>query len=57
MILPMTEAVTIALVLLATWIVVRAPEPVRRRDYLLAGAALGLGYLARPTVAALALAI
>lgn len=57
MILPMTEAVTIALVLLAVWLVVRAPEPARRSDYLLAGLALGLGYLARPTVAALALAI
>jgi 4-amino-4-deoxy-L-arabinose transferase-like glycosyltransferase len=57
MILPMTEAVTIVLVLLATWLVVRAPEPARRREYLLAGLALGLGYLARPTVAALALAI
>lgn len=53
MIPPMTEALTIALLLLATWIVVRAPEPARRRDYLLAGLALGLGYLARPTVAAL----
>jgi hypothetical protein len=48
---------TIALLLLATWIVVRAAEPARRRDYLLAGAALGLGYLARPTVAALVLAL
>ena len=57
MILPMTEAVTIALLLLATWLVVRAPEPARRRDYLLAGLALGLGYLARPTVAALALVL
>jgi len=57
MILPMSEAVTIALLLLATWIVVRAPEPARRRDYLLAGCLLGLGYLARPTVAALAVAI
>jgi 4-amino-4-deoxy-L-arabinose transferase-like glycosyltransferase len=56
-ILPMTEALTISLLLLATWLVVRAPEPVRRRDYLLAGAILGLGYLARPTTAALALAI
>lgn len=57
MILPMTEAVTIALVLLAAWLVVRAPEPARRREYLLAGLALGLGYLARPTVAALAAAL
>lgn len=57
MILPMSEAVTIALVLMAVWLVVRAPEPARRSDYLLAGLALGLGYLARPTVAALALAI
>ena len=57
MIPPMTEALTIALLLLATWIVVRAPEPARRRDYLLAGLALGLGYLARPTVAALVLAM
>jgi 4-amino-4-deoxy-L-arabinose transferase-like glycosyltransferase len=57
MILPMSEAVTIMLVLAATWLVVRAPEPARRSDYLLAGASLGLGYLARPTVAALALAM
>ena len=57
MIPPMTEALTIALILLATWIVVRAPEPARRQDYLLAGLALGLGYLTRPTVAALALAL
>jgi 4-amino-4-deoxy-L-arabinose transferase-like glycosyltransferase len=57
MILPMSEAVTIVLVLLATWLVVRAPEPARRSDYLLAGGCLGLGYLARPTVAALALAM
>jgi 4-amino-4-deoxy-L-arabinose transferase-like glycosyltransferase len=57
MILPMSEAVTIALVLLAVWLVVRAPEPARSCDYLLAGCALGLGYLARPTVAALVLAI
>ena len=57
MVPPMTEALTIALLLLATWIVVRAPEPARRRDYLLAGLALGLGYLARPTVAALVLAM
>jgi hypothetical protein len=57
MILPMSEAVTIVLVLLATWLVVRAPEPVRRRDYLLAGLALGLGYLARPTVAAFVAAL
>jgi len=52
MILPMSEAVTIALLLLAVWLAVRAPEPARRRDYLLAGALLGLGYLARPTVVA-----
>ncbi|MFN8637176.1 MAG: glycosyltransferase family 39 protein [Chloroflexota bacterium] len=57
MILPMSEALTIVLVLLATWIVVRAPEPAARRDYLAAGLALGLGYLARPTVAALVLAL
>jgi len=57
LILPMTEAVTIALTLLATWMVVRAPEPVRRRDYTLAGLCLGLGYLARPTTAGLILAI
>jgi 4-amino-4-deoxy-L-arabinose transferase-like glycosyltransferase len=57
MILPMTEALTIALLLLATWLLVRAPEPVRRRDYLLAGIALGLGYLARPTFAAIVLAL
>jgi len=57
MIPPMTEALTIVLLLLATWIVVRAPEPVRRRDYLLAGVALGLGYLTRPTVAAIILAL
>jgi hypothetical protein len=57
MIPPMTEAPTIALLLLATWLAVRGPEPARRRDYLLAGLALGLGYLARPTVAALVLAL
>jgi 4-amino-4-deoxy-L-arabinose transferase-like glycosyltransferase len=57
MIPPMTEAVTIVLLLLASLIVVRASEPVRRCEYLLAGAALGLGYLARPTTAALVLAV
>lgn len=57
MIPPMTEALTIALLLLATWLVVRAPEPARSRDYLLAGLALGLGYLTRPTVAALVLVL
>ena len=55
--LPMTEALTIALLLAATWLVVRAPEPARRRDYLFAGLLLGLGYLARPTVAAFVVAL
>jgi 4-amino-4-deoxy-L-arabinose transferase-like glycosyltransferase len=57
MILPMSEAVTIVLVLVSTWLVVRAPEPARSRDYVLAGLALGLGYLARPTVAAFVAAL
>ncbi|MGE3909420.1 MAG: glycosyltransferase family 39 protein, partial [Chloroflexota bacterium] len=49
LILPMTEAVTIALLMTATWLVVRAAEPARRWPYLAAGLLLGLGYLARPT--------
>jgi hypothetical protein len=53
MILPMSEAVTIALLLAATLIVVRAAEPARLGDYLVAGLLLGLGYLARPTTAVL----
>jgi 4-amino-4-deoxy-L-arabinose transferase-like glycosyltransferase len=57
LILPMSEAVTIALLLLATWIVVRAPEPARAREYFVAGLLLGLGYLARPTTAALVAAM
>lgn len=57
LILPMSEAVTIALLLLATWIVVRAPEPARKWEYFGAGLILGLGYLARPTTAAFGVAI
>ena len=57
LILPMSEAVTIALLMLATWIVVRAPEPARRWEYFGAGLILGLGYLARPTMAAFVAAI
>ncbi|MGE3909419.1 MAG: hypothetical protein AB7K36_08715, partial [Chloroflexota bacterium] len=49
--------VTIALLMTATWLVVRAAEPARRWPYLAAGLLLGLGYLARPTSAALALAV
>ncbi|MCC7369806.1 MAG: glycosyltransferase family 39 protein [Chloroflexi bacterium] len=57
LVLPMSEAVTIALLLGATLLVVRASEPARRGPYLAAGLLLGLGYLARPTTAALVAAM
>ena len=53
MVPPMTEALAISLTLVATWLVVRYGGRGRIDAFLLAGAALGLGYLARPTTAVL----
>ena len=57
MVPPMTEALAISLSLLATWLVIRFLEPPRWRAFLAAGAALGLGYLARPTTVVLIAAL
>lgn len=54
---PMSEAVAIGLTLLAVWLCLRAVDTPRRSDFLLAGLALGLAYLARPTTVALAVAL
>jgi 4-amino-4-deoxy-L-arabinose transferase-like glycosyltransferase len=53
MIWPMTEALAISLSLLGTWLVMRVVERPSATSYGLAGLALGLAYLARPTVLAL----
>ena len=57
MVPPMTEALHSSLTLLATWLVLRFSCPPRPAAMLAAGVALGLGYLARPTTALLALAL
>lgn len=54
---PMTEALSIFWVLLAIWLVVRCQDSPRSVPCLLAGGALGLGYLTRPTGAALVVAL
>ncbi|MCC6179927.1 MAG: glycosyltransferase family 39 protein [Chloroflexi bacterium] len=54
---PMTEALSIALTLLAVWFVLRGTGAEQRRDYLGAGLALGLAYLTRPTALSLIPAI
>lgn len=54
---PMTEAAAIFCLLLATWLLVANLDRPRPAPFALAGAALGLGYLARPTMAALAAAL
>ena len=53
MIWPMTEALTVSLSLLATWLVIRYADSPRLVPLGLAGLTLGLGYLARPTTAIL----
>jgi uncharacterized membrane protein len=53
MVPPMTEALAIFLVLLATWLVIRRFDAPRTSEFALAGVALGLGYLTRPVTAAL----
>jgi hypothetical protein len=50
----MSEALAVPLVLLGTWLVVRDVERPRSGPFALAGAALGLAYLARPETAVLA---
>jgi 4-amino-4-deoxy-L-arabinose transferase-like glycosyltransferase len=50
---PMTEALATALVLLALWLIVRRFEAPTMAAFGLAGVALGLGYLTRPTVGGL----
>ncbi len=57
MVPPMTEAVALSLSLLAAWLVVRFADPPRWQAFAVAGMALGLGYLTRPTAAGLALAL
>jgi hypothetical protein len=57
MIWPMTEALTISLSLLATWLVIRAPGGPGPRTAALAGVVVGLAYLARPTSALLVLVL
>jgi 4-amino-4-deoxy-L-arabinose transferase-like glycosyltransferase len=47
--LPMTEALAAFWALLGLWLVVRCQDSPRAGPYLLAGAALGLGYVTRPT--------
>ncbi len=54
---PMTEALSASLTLLAVWLVTRFGSPPRAAAFVSAGAALGLAYLMRPTVAALAVAL
>jgi hypothetical protein len=49
MLAPMTEALTIGLVLLGVWLAVRSAAAPRPLPFALAGVALGLAYLARPT--------
>lgn len=53
MIWPMTEAATISLSLLATWLVIRYADSGRTLPLALSGLVLGLAYLARPTTAVL----
>jgi hypothetical protein len=53
MVPPMTEALAFFLVLLATWLVVRRLDAPSVPEFAFAGAALGLGYIARPVTAAL----
>lgn len=57
MIPPMTEALAVTLTLLATWVAIRCSNPPRLPPLLAAGAALGLGYLIRPTGAILLFAV
>ena len=57
MVPPMTEALSIFLLLLAAWLVARDFDCPRSASFGVAGAALGLGYLARSTTALLAAAL
>jgi hypothetical protein len=57
MVPPMTEALAIFLALLATWLLVRELDAPRVGSFAAAGTALGLGYLARPTMAVSAAAL
>jgi hypothetical protein len=57
MVPPMTEALSIFLILLAVWLLARDFEHPRPATFGAAGAALGLGYLARSTTAFLAVAL
>lgn len=57
MVPPMTEALSIFLTLLAVWLVIRSAGHRRSLAMLVAGAALGLGYLARPTGAVTAVTL
>jgi hypothetical protein len=57
MVPPMSEALAICLTLLATWLIVRCFNSPRVASFALAGACLGLGYLTRPVVAVLAVAL
>ena len=53
-ILPMAEALAILLTLLAAWLLVRDLDSPRIGSFAAAGAAIGLCYLTRPTVASMA---
>jgi Dolichyl-phosphate-mannose-protein mannosyltransferase len=57
MIPPMSEALAIGLTLVAAWLLVRRSDRACIADCAAAGAALGLGYLARPTTLAFAAAL
>ncbi len=54
---PMAEALAIALTLMATWLMVRFGDPPRSGAFALAGAMLGLGYLTRPSVVSVIVAL
>jgi hypothetical protein len=56
-ILPMAEALAILLTLLAAWLLVRDLDSPRIGSFAAAGAAIGLCYLTRPTVASMAAAL
>ena len=49
MVPPMTEALAMSLLLLATWLLVRRAESPEPRTFAAAGVVLGLAYLTRPT--------
>lgn len=54
---PVSEPLAAGLVLLAAWLLVRDVHSPRVRPYAVAGAALGLAYLARPASAAMSVAL